>query len=61
VSRIEVERNRSGSTDRPRMSKVAPGKNEGRDGDERFVEIGGKTYRYSRINGRWKRVEVGDA
>jgi hypothetical protein len=45
--------------DRPRSTTVIPKDAEGRDGDQQFVEVGGLTFIYSKVNGRWKKVQVG--
>jgi hypothetical protein len=58
VTNIDVDRNRSSAADRPRSSSVVPKDSDGRDGDQRFVVVGNDTFLYSRVNGRWKKVQV---
>lgn len=56
----EVERNRSNSVERPRLTTVVPPNSEGRDGDHKFVVVDNVTWAYWRVNGRWKKVRMED-
>lgn len=55
--KVQVERNRSESADRTRKGKK-PQRSEGRDGDNRYVDMGGTMYMYSKTGGKWYRVAL---
>ena len=58
--RLEMDRNRSEAADRPKLGKK-PLKNEGRDGDHRFVKDGNVMYAHHRVGGKWYKVRLESA
>jgi hypothetical protein len=55
---VDHERNRSEALDRPRHTTNLPSKDDGRGGEQRYVEKDGAMWFYFKANGRWWKVRA---